>query len=123
MINEALRIHANTGLMLERVVPPEGTIIDGYTIPGGTIVGVNAWVIHRNTEIFGEDALEFRPERWLEASEKRVIEMKRNLFSVCLLNSPLQTHSLSIMSMSQRLVVILHSSWNSRLASSLTHLK
>ena len=31
-----------------------------------TVVGTSAWVIHRNREIYGEDADEFRPERWLE---------------------------------------------------------
>ena len=93
IINEALRIHPNTGLILERVVPPEGATIDGYTIPGGTIVGVNAWVIHRDAEIFGEDVLEFRPERWLEASEKKASEMKRNLFSVCRLETSLPQKS------------------------------
>lgn len=80
VIHETLRIHANTGLMLERVGPPEGATIDGYTLPAGTIVGVNAWVIHRNKDIFGEDVDGFRPERWLEASEEKVVEMKRNLF-------------------------------------------
>ncbi|KAA8565434.1 hypothetical protein EYC84_009294 [Monilinia fructicola] len=35
VIYEALRIHANTGTILERVVPAEGAEIDGYQIPGG----------------------------------------------------------------------------------------
>ncbi|KAI9640750.1 hypothetical protein NHQ30_011059 [Ciborinia camelliae] len=78
----ALRVHANTGTILERVVPAEGVEIDGYHLPGGTIVGVNAWVIHRNNEIFGDDIDTFRPERWVEASDEKLSEMKRNLFSV-----------------------------------------
>jgi cytochrome P450 len=82
VIHEALRIHPNTGLILERVVPPSGAIIDGYAIPGGTIVGVNGWLIHFNTEIYGEDVHEFRPERWLDKSDDKVAEMKRSLFSV-----------------------------------------
>ena len=82
IINEALRIHPNTGLILERLVPAEGAVIDGYTLPGGTIVGVNAWVIHFNKDIYGEDVHVFRPERWLEASQEKAAEMKRNLFSV-----------------------------------------
>jgi cytochrome P450 len=77
-----LRIHGNLGLINERVTPPEGARIDGYHIPGGTIVGVNPWVIHRNTEIFGEDVETFRPERWLKGLEDSIQEMKRNLFSV-----------------------------------------
>ncbi|KAI0010205.1 benzoate 4-monooxygenase cytochrome P450 [Xylariaceae sp. FL0662B] len=81
VIQESLRIHGNLGLVNERVVPPEGATIDGYNIPGGTIVGINPWVIHRNTEIFGEDVDVFRPERWLDGSEDKISEMRRNLFS------------------------------------------
>ncbi|TVY17350.1 Pisatin demethylase [Lachnellula arida] len=81
VIHASLRVHPNTGLVLERVVPKEGTTIDGYALPGGTIVGVNTWVIHRNKAIFGDDVDVFRPERWLEASDERLIVMKRNLFS------------------------------------------
>ncbi|KAB8293722.1 hypothetical protein EYC80_009207 [Monilinia laxa] len=81
IIHEALRIHANTGTILERVVPPQGAEIDDYQIPGGTIVGVNVWVIHRNTEIFGVGIDTFRPERWIEASDEKLSEMKRKMFS------------------------------------------
>lgn len=82
MINETLRMHANTGLILERIVPEGGTTIDGHTIPVGTVIGVNAWVIHRNKKVFGEDVDVFRPERWLEADEENLVEMHKNLFSV-----------------------------------------
>ncbi|KAI0114132.1 benzoate 4-monooxygenase cytochrome P450 [Nemania sp. FL0031] len=81
VIHESLRIHGNLGLVNERVTPREGAIIDGYRIPGGTIVGINPWVIHRNTAIFGEDVETFRPERWLDGPEEGIMEMRRNLFS------------------------------------------
>jgi hypothetical protein len=54
-------------LIIERIVPKQGAEICGEVIPGGTIVGCNAWVIHRRAEVFGEDAEIYRPERWLEA--------------------------------------------------------
>lgn len=82
VLYEALRIHANTGVMLERVVPAPGFTIDGYWLPEGTIVGVNAWVMHCNEEIFGVDVAEYKPERWLGLSEDAVSEMKRHIFSV-----------------------------------------
>lgn len=31
-----------------------------------TTVGVNPWVVHRDTAIFGEDVESFRPDRWLK---------------------------------------------------------
>lgn len=34
------------------------------------MVGINAWVAHRNRAVFGEDADMFRPERWIEESGK-----------------------------------------------------
>lgn len=83
VVHEALRIHPNVGLILERLVPPDGTVIDGYHLPGGAVVGVNAWNIHFRPELYGDNTFEFRPGRWLESPEEKVKEMKRNLFSVC----------------------------------------
>lgn len=31
-----------------------------------TAVGVNPWVVHRDKEVFGDDAESFRPDRWLK---------------------------------------------------------
>ncbi|KAI1389365.1 benzoate 4-monooxygenase cytochrome P450 [Hypoxylon trugodes] len=81
VIQETLRVHPNTGTIIERKAPQEGATIDGYYIPGGTTVGVNAWVLHHDQTIFGKDADEFRPERWLEASEEKRLEMNQCLFS------------------------------------------
>jgi len=81
-IKESFRLHPAPGLPLERIVPPGGTEIAGEFIKGGTIVGCSAWVIHRRTEVFGDDVEDFRPERWLvdesknkESEEKRIKEM------------------------------------------------
>lgn len=83
IIQETLRIHPNTGTILERRAPaPHGAVIDGYRVPAGTVVGVNAWVLHRDRGVYGADADAFRPERWLEADEEARVEMSRCLFSV-----------------------------------------
>ncbi|KAI3324021.1 cytochrome P450 oxidoreductase [Xylariaceae sp. AK1471] len=81
VIQETLRVHPNTGTIIERKVPSGGVLIDGYHMPPNTIVGVNAWVLHRNRKIYGEDAEAFRPERWIEASDAQLLEMNRCLFS------------------------------------------
>jgi len=80
VIQESFRMHPAAGLILERVVPPQGIDICGEHIVGGTIVGCNAWVLHRRPEVFGADADTFRPERWLEAKPDRLREMKATMF-------------------------------------------
>ena len=76
VIQESFRLHPAPGLILERVVPPQGMKILDDFIPGGTIVGCNPWVVHRRPEIFGFDVDTFRPERWIEATPDRLKEMK-----------------------------------------------
>ena len=88
VVNEALRIHPPTGFILERVVPTGGVVLSGRFIPAGTVVGVNAWVLHRNQQVFGPDVETFRPERWLEGenesnSSAKIAERQRNLVAVC----------------------------------------
>ncbi|WYZ35961.1 hypothetical protein EsH8_X_000608 [Colletotrichum jinshuiense] len=78
-LKEAMRIRPAVGLNITRVVPPEGAELDGHFFPGGTQVAVNGWVLHRDKRIFGEDADEFRPERWLEDDEK-ARRMERYMF-------------------------------------------
>lgn len=79
-VKEAFRLHPAAGLTLERVVPPQGAEICGEHIPGGTIPGCNAWVIHRRPEISGEDADVYRPGRWLEAGKEELKEMNGTMF-------------------------------------------
>lgn len=74
VLKETLRLHSAVGLPLWRVVPEGGVEIAGQFIPEGTNIGLNAWVAHRNHEIWGEDAEEFRPERWLEAQAEAEAE-------------------------------------------------
>lgn len=76
VVQESFRLHPAPGLILERVVPKQGMQICGEIIPGGTIVGCNAWVVQRRPEVFGVDVDTFRPERWIEASPDKLKEMK-----------------------------------------------
>jgi len=70
-VKEAGRIHPPFGLPYERVVPHEGATISNKFLPGGTVVGMSAWVVHRNRELYGEDCDEWNPSRWLCDGEKR----------------------------------------------------
>ncbi|KAJ9503172.1 hypothetical protein H2202_001326 [Exophiala xenobiotica] len=75
VIKEAMRIHPSVGFLLERHVPPEGAVLCGHFIPGGTIVGINPWVTNRDASIFPDPDL-FMPERWLETPEPRLKVME-----------------------------------------------
>nr|POE87623.1 cytochrome p450 94a1 [Quercus suber] len=64
-------------LRLYPVVPLEArvaacdTAILGQVIPRGTIVHFSPWATNRSRTIWGPDAAEFRPERWLIKGQER----------------------------------------------------
>lgn len=65
-IEETLRLHAPVPLTLPRKANQDTNFM-GYSIPKDTQVFVNAWAIGRDEESW-EDALSFKPERFLESS-------------------------------------------------------
>lgn len=68
-IKESLRF-IPSGVSLTRVVPPGGAMISGKHVPGGTVVGMAILHVHQSAEVWGKDALVFRPGRWLENAEQ-----------------------------------------------------
>lgn len=82
VLKEAMRKHPGVGFPMERIVPEGGLSIGDRFIPAGTIVGVSPPVVHHNRQIYGRDADDFRPERWLEASEEQLRAMDRNFLTV-----------------------------------------
>lgn len=71
VMQETVRIHGGVGLMLEREVPAGGfSLPDGRFVPGGTVVGMNPWVVHMNEEYFGPNTDKFVPERWMKRSDE-----------------------------------------------------
>ncbi|KAK5026926.1 hypothetical protein LTS07_007225 [Exophiala sideris] len=84
-IQEALRLHPPAGgATFERVAPPQGATIAGQYIPGRTTVSGLAYLMNRHKPTFGLDALEYRPERWLDNGERgeeaRIAAMNRAMF-------------------------------------------
>ena len=71
VIKEGMRMHPVISGILERIVPDSGLqLSDGRVIAPGTKVGINPWVLSRSKEIYGEDAADYRPERWLKADNE-----------------------------------------------------
>jgi cytochrome P450 len=83
VVKECLRIHPGLGQLIPRDVPAGGLTICGQYLPEGTIVGCNAWTIHRDRGIFGENADEFVPERWLveDDEEQHLRAMENAIFT------------------------------------------
>jgi len=73
LLNESLRLHpvvpGNSREAYEDTVLPLGGGPDGCAplfIKKGSTVGWNVYVMHRRKDFYGEDAEEFKPERWLD---------------------------------------------------------
>ncbi|EHY52284.1 Cytochrome P450 monooxygenase [Exophiala dermatitidis] len=102
VVKEGLRMNPALSLPLERVVPGEtgnsnsynktgsgggGLVLqheDGSTptiLPPGTIVGINPWVFHRSPNVFGPDAEQWNPSRWLTEHEKQTKHMEHSLLA------------------------------------------
>ena len=64
-------MHPPFGLPFERVVPAGGATICGQLFEEGTVLGMSAWVANRHKSTFGEDAEDWRPERWLCGEVRR----------------------------------------------------
>lgn len=79
-IKEGLRLHPPATNLFARVVPKGGKILDEHFIPAGTEVTTHAYTVQRNKEFYGEDAEEFKPERWM-VSEKRNFELEAAQFT------------------------------------------
>jgi cytochrome P450 len=84
VMKEAMRLHPGVSYPLERLVPEGGTELCGQKLREGTNVGINPVVVHQSREIYGDDAAQFRPERWLEADQEQLKIMERTLLTVSL---------------------------------------
>lgn len=53
-------------------IPAMGRVVDtpleigGMTLPKGTQIHIHMWALNKSKKLWGDDAREFRPERWLE---------------------------------------------------------
>lgn len=79
-IKEGLRLNPPATNLFARIAPQGGIVIDGHFVPAGTEITSHAYTMQRDHEFFGEDADEFRPERWLK-DEKKSLEMEAVQFT------------------------------------------
>lgn len=87
-IKEGSRMHPSIIWQLPRKAPSEGINIEGYYISPSATVSMSPLAQNRCQALFGEDADEWRPERWIAGegnSTEKIKEMDKNLATV---NSP-----------------------------------
>uniref|UniRef100_K3ZM32 Uncharacterized protein n=1 Tax=Setaria italica TaxID=4555 RepID=K3ZM32_SETIT len=67
VMKETFRLHPSGSLLLPHFSTADCDV-EGYTIPSGTRLLVNAWALGRDTSSWGEDAEEFIPERFMDGN-------------------------------------------------------
>lgn len=88
VVMETLRLYTAIPGAEPRIVPPAGmhfkpaggTKSDGVYVPGGTIISMQPWTLHRDESVY-ENALEFVPERWIDCSEDKLRLMNRSFMA------------------------------------------
>jgi cytochrome P450 len=68
VIQETLRLYPTVPLTMREAL--RDTRVGDQFIPKGTELVVSIWMINRSPELWGPDAGEFRPERWISADGK-----------------------------------------------------
>jgi cytochrome P450 len=64
---EVLRIYAPVPLTMRDAA--HDTTIQGHFVPKGTKIILSPWAINHNRALWGEDASEFKPERWTQPGQ------------------------------------------------------
>lgn len=68
VVKEAMRLYPPAWMVDGRVAVQE-TVLGGYRIPRGAVIGISQWVTHRDPRFY-QHPTAFQPERWLDGSLK-----------------------------------------------------
>ncbi|KIV98381.1 uncharacterized protein PV09_09786 [Verruconis gallopava] len=69
VIKESTRLHPSIQYQLPRYVPRGGSQVGPHRLPEGSICGISPAAMNRSKEIFGEDAEDWSPDRWIARNE------------------------------------------------------
>ncbi|RKP10249.1 cytochrome P450 [Thamnocephalis sphaerospora] len=80
VLHETLRMRSPAvGTM--RATLPGGVDLCGHFIPEGRTIFVSFYCIHHFPKVYGKDASQFRPERWIDSSAEQLAHMRRMFFA------------------------------------------
>jgi len=68
---ESLRLRNPIRMPAFRTVPQGGAVIDGFFLPGGTVVSASTYALHMNPDAFPEPH-KWVPERWFNLSDEKI---------------------------------------------------
>lgn len=79
-LREAMRLTPSAPNIFPRIAGPGGLALgEDRFAPEGTELTCNPWLVHRDQDLYGDDAGDFRPERWLEDPERAKDFLKYNM--------------------------------------------
>lgn len=65
VIHETLRLRTTVSVGLPRVVSKGGAKVCGEFFEEGTVLSTPTYTTHRDPRVWGDNVLEFKPERWI----------------------------------------------------------
>ncbi|KAF9891592.1 hypothetical protein FE257_003603 [Aspergillus nanangensis] len=71
-VRETLRLNPPAPNIFPRFVSEPGLDLYGRFAPAGTEISGNPWIMQRDTAMFGEDAEEFNPDRWMDPEKAKL---------------------------------------------------
>ncbi|KAJ5247435.1 hypothetical protein N7468_002418 [Penicillium chermesinum] len=71
-VKETMRLCPSAPNIFPRYVSEPGLKLYGKLAPAGTEISCNPYIVHRDPALYGEDAEEFRPERWLDPTQAKL---------------------------------------------------